>query len=256
MHNGFNPNMQEVKTLYEGGADPIILPSMKIRPNWRELLAALVGEQERAPIARRAKLNPTFIRDVLERGQNPKLENAEKLSQALGVPLSDWFLQPEAVNRSVSTRENPGGSPENSVRIDLMPRDFPVFGTGNCGEDGAFELNAGEAIDFVRRPPRLVGIKDAYALYVQGSSMRPWREEGQLVYVHPGQPPQIGDYVVVQCKPSKSGETPRAFIKRLERRTGTELVVSQYAPAGRMTFKLSQVLSVHRIVDWTELLGI
>lgn len=248
--------MQEVKTLYKGGALPIIVQRMKIRPNWRELLAALIGDQERAPIARRAKLNPTFIRDVLERGQNPKLENAEKLSAAIGVPLTDWFLQSEPVNNSVPGRENTALQPESSVRIDLMPRDFPVFGTANCGEDGSFELNAGEAIDFVRRPPRLVGIKDAYALYVQGSSMKPWREEGQLVYVHPRQPPQIGDYVVIQCKPGRPGEAPKAFIKRLEKRAATELVVSQYSPAGRMTFKLSQVIAIHRIVDWTELLGI
>lgn len=248
--------MQEVKTLYERGALPIMVQRMKIRPNWRELLAAQIGDQERAPIARRAKLNPTFIRDVLERGQNPKLENAEKLSSALGVQLTDWFLQSEPVNNSVPVGETSGNKHESSVRIDLMPRDFPVFGTGHCGEDGSFELNAGEAIDYVRRPPRLVGIKDAYALYVQGSSMRPWREEGQLVYVHPGQPAQVGDYVVVQVRPGRSGEAPRAFIKRLEKRTGSELVVSQYAPTGRMTFKLSQVISVHRIVDWTELLGI
>lgn len=232
-----------------------MLAGMKIRPNWRELLTALVGEQERAPIARRAKLNPTFLRDILERGQTPRLENAEKLSAALGAPLTDWFLQAEVVNNSVPVRETSGNLHENPVRIDLMPRDFPVFGTGNCGENGAFELNGGEPIDFVRRPQRLVGIKDAYALYVQGSSMSPWREEGQLVYVHPKQPAQIGDYVVIQVRPSKAGEAPKAFIKRLERRSGTEITVSQYSPPGKMTFAVSKVVSIHRIVDWTELLG-
>ena len=233
-----------------------MLRAMKIRPNWRELLTALVGEQERAPIARRGKLNPTYIRDILERGQTPGIANAEKLSVALGVPLTDWFLQAEVVNNSVPSRENPAFQHESSVRFDLMQRDFPVFGTGNCGENGSFELNGGEPIDFVRRPQRLVGIKDAYALYVQGSSMSPWREEGQLVYVHPRQPAQIGDYVVIQLKPTKAGEPPKAFIKRLEKRSGTEITVSQYSPAGRMSFPLSKVVSVHRIVDWTELLGL
>jgi len=228
---------------------------MKIRDNWRELLLALIGEQERAPIARRAKLNPTFIRDALDRGQTPKLGNAEKLSAALGVQITDWFLQPEAVNKTVPAREPPGNSPELDLRVDLMPRDFPVFGSGQCGNDGAFEFNHGEAIDFVRRPPRLSGVKDAYALYVTGTSMRPWREEGQLVYVHPGQPPKIGDYVVVQIKPQKAGEAPRAYIKRLERRTSTEIVVSQFEPQERRSWPLSKVVSVHRIVDWSELLG-
>lgn len=229
---------------------------MKIRDNWRELLTALVGVQERAPIARRAKLNVTFLRDALDRGQTPKLGNAEKLSGALGVPISDWFLQPEPVNKNVPVGETRPIPPDAALRIDRMPRDFPVFGTGQCGDDGSFDFNGGEPIDFVRRPPRLVGIRDAYALYVSGRSMSPWREEGQLVYVHPGQPPKVGDYVVVQIKPGRSGEAPRAYIKRLEKRSGTEITLSQYNPAGKVTFPTAKVISIHRIVDWTELLGI
>lgn len=216
----------------------------------------LVVGQELAPIARRGGLNATYLRDVLERGQMPQLKNAQKLSGALGVPLTDWFLllEPEGDTVTVPRAESPAQEPP--LRIDLMPRDFPVFGSAQCGEDGAFEFNTGEAIDYVRRPPRLTGVKNAYALYVSGQSMRPWREEGQLVYVHAGQPPKIGDYVVIQIKAPKAGDAPLAYIKKLEKRTGKEIVVSQFNPPETRSWPLSRVISVHRIVDWTELLGI
>lgn len=228
---------------------------MKIRPNWRELLAKLVEGQEWAPICRRAKLNPTYLRDVIERHQTPQLKSAEKLSDALGVELTDWYILPVGGNPSVdggNKREQDTPVP----RFDIMPRDIPVFGAGQAGEDGSFELNSGEAIDFVKRPPRLSAVTHAYAIYVQGTSMSPWRKEGELVYVHEKQPPQIGDHVVIQIKPRKAGEAPRAYIKTLEKRTSTEIVVSQYNPPKRLTFALNKLVSLHRVVEWSELLGV
>jgi phage repressor protein C with HTH and peptisase S24 domain len=229
---------------------------MRIRSNWRELLSALVGKRERAPVARAAKLNATFLRDILERNQTPGLKNAEKLSDALGVKSTDWFLEKELTPDSTSNWGEPVGSHPELPRFDQMPRDFPVYGSAECGEDGAFEFNTGEVIDLVKRPQRLLGVKAAYGLYVSGTSMVPWRKSGALVYVHEKQPPMIGDHVVIQLKPKKAGDAPLAYIKLLEKRTGTEIVVSQYNPPKRITFPMSKVVSIHRVIEWEEALGI
>lgn len=227
---------------------------MKIRHNWRDLLVKLVEGQEWAPIARRAKLSSTYLRDVIKRNQTPLLKSAEKLSDALGVSITDWFLESELTKSSPGARE---GAPTLTElpRMDLMPRDFPVYGSAECGEDGAFEFNGGEPIDYVKRPQRLAGVRNAYGLYASGESMMPWRKPGALVYVHEKQPPQIGDHVVIQLKPKKQGDAPRAYIKLLEKRTSTEIIVSQYNPPKRMSFPLSKVVSMHRIIEWEELLG-
>lgn len=134
-----------------------------------------------------------------------------------------------------------------------MPRDVPVRGIAACGNDGAFVFES-TTIDYVRRPPRLKGIPDAYALYVQGSSMAPWREPGGTVYVHPLQPVQIGDYVVVQI--GTIDDITAAYIKKLVRRTAKEIRLEQYRPPEQLTIPVSKVVSIHRIIDWSELMGL
>lgn len=142
------------------------------------------------------------------------------------------------------------------LNIQQWRRDVRVLGLASCGEDGLFELN-GQILDLVPRPPRLVGVKNAYALYVDGESMVPWRKPGQLVYVHPDMPPNIGDYVVVEMHPDKKGETVRrAYIKLLVRRTADKLVLEQYRPAEQISLPMKRVRAIHRVVDWSELLGI
>jgi phage repressor protein C with HTH and peptisase S24 domain len=228
---------------------PTTLEEMRIRPNWRELLQGLVAGQKLAPICRRAKLNPTYLRDVFERHQTPSLEKAEKLSAALGVDLTDWFILP-------SGQHDKADKIVDLPRFDNMFRDIPVRGAGEAGKDGAFHFNGADPIDFVKRPSRLHNVSHAYALYVTGDSMFPWRKQGGLVYVHEKQQPMVGDHVVIQIKPDAPGEAPRAYIKRLEKRTSAHLVVSQYNPPLRMTFPIAKVVSVHRILEWEELLGV
>lgn len=221
---------------------------MRIRTDWRQRLAALVEGKQWAPTSRAAKLNSTYLRDILERNQTPQLKSAEKLSASLGVPMTDWFLEGD---------RNPAGAHDvASIQPAQMPRDVPVRGAAACGTDGAFEFNSGDPIDYIRRPPRLENVRDVYALYILGASMSPWREEGQIVYVHPLQPPKIGDYVVLQLLPLRDGEAPRAYVKKLEKRNSLEITVSQYNPAKRLTFPVNRIVSVHRIMDWSELLGV
>lgn len=141
------------------------------------------------------------------------------------------------------------------INVHEMVADVPVLGLASCGEDGLFELN-GQEHDQVRRPKRLVGVKDAYALYVDGESMVPWRKPGQLVYVHPHQPAQIGDHVVVEMVPDGPGEPKRAYIKLLVRRTAEKLILHQYNPSEDKTLPMKRVRAVHRIIDWSELLGL
>lgn len=67
---------------------------MKLRPDWRRRLEKIVEDAggNRTAISQKAKLNKTYIRDVLERNQRPNPENAQKLSDGLGIQITDWFL--------------------------------------------------------------------------------------------------------------------------------------------------------------------
>ena len=139
-----------------------------------------------------------------------------------------------------------------------MPKDVPVFGTvqgGDLGENADFELN-GEIIDLVRRPPRLIGRGDIFALYVRGLSMSPWREPGGLVYVESNREPKVLDYVVIELHPKK-GETARpALIKRLAGRKGSKLRLQQYSPAREFEIDQRLIAKIYRVLDWEELMGV
>jgi phage repressor protein C with HTH and peptisase S24 domain/DNA-binding XRE family transcriptional regulator len=141
------------------------------------------------------------------------------------------------------------------VQRDEMPKDVPVLGTTQGGSEGDFEMNIGEPVDFVRRPPRIARRKDVFCLIVQGDSMSPWREPGQLVYVEV-RPPRNGDYVVVEMLPEPHGDLRAAYIKKLVGVTPTKIRLEQYKPSRVIELDRRKVGRILRVMDWSELLGV
>jgi len=128
---------------------------------------------------------------------------------------------------------------------------IPVLGAGQGGPDGLFPWN-GEIVDYVSRPPHLAGATQGYAVYVVGSSMEPRYYAGELVHIHPGKPVTNGAFVLVQVKPESEGEAPRAFMKRLVRRTANKVIFEQFNPPKEIDIKVSDIVSMHRIVGSAE----
>jgi len=136
------------------------------------------------------------------------------------------------------------------------PKDVRVLGTAVGGANGDFEMN-GEVIDLVRRPPGIRNAKDVFAIYVQGDSMSPWKEPGDLVYLQGQRPARPGDYVVIQLKPPREGDSPRAYLKRLVRSAGPALIVMQYNPRiPEMPIPVQQIDRIYRVMTLEELMGV
>lgn len=140
-----------------------------------------------------------------------------------------------------------------------MPKDVPLYGTvvGGTAQGNLFdfELN-GTVVDYVRRPPRITGRADVFAVYVSGSSMAPWREPGQLVYVEAAKPPKRLDYVLVEFKPPEGHVVRPALVKRFLAITPTKLRLRQFQPAKDFEVDRQTVLRVFRVMDWDELMGV
>lgn len=145
------------------------------------------------------------------------------------------------------------GGYDPTIRGDI--KDVPVLGVAAAGNDADFYMN-GEIIDYVRRPLGVSRMKDVYAIYVVGSSMSPRYEEGEVVYVSPRRPPQIGDYVIIELKPDADDAPTRAFLKRLSRRAGSKIFCEQFNPPRSIEIDAMTVKSLHRVIPWTELLGV
>lgn len=213
------------------------------------------GFKSAAAFAAKHGLTESTYRSADNGNRSLTVTNAKAWAPLLGVTWQ-WLMEGEGPMPSLP---QPGASePAQMPRFDLMPRNVPVYGSAACasGEEGEFEFNTGDVIDFVKRPPRLEGVKEAYALYLTGTSMVPWRKEGALVYVHPGLPPQIEGHVVLQLKPGREGEAPHAMVKQLLKVTAKDILLHQYNPARDRPFPRARVVSVHRVLEWDELLGI
>ncbi|MEO1192684.1 MAG: S24 family peptidase [Pseudomonadota bacterium] len=150
------------------------------------------------------------------------------------------------------------GPDPQTVVVDSLPRNLPVLGSTVGGSSGDFTMN-GDVIDYVRRPPTMVEATQAFALFVQGESMWPWRAAGSLVYLHPGRLPRPGDHVVVELYPEdddETGERP-CYVKRLVSRSGSSIQLAQYnPPRDDIHVPVARVRSLYRVMEWEELLGI
>ena len=206
--------------------------------------------------ARAASLRATgsdgTIRMILSgKTANPRSDTLAKLAPVLETSV-EWLMG--------ETARLPSGSEIRPANVplparDAMPRDVPVFGTVAGSElgKGAFQLTT-DVVEYVRRPPGLATVKDAYALYVEGESMSPKFEPGELVYVHPHRKVVSGDYVVIQEPDGDHGE-PRGFIKQYLRQTAKLLQTQQFNPASKVDFVIRPGLKWHRVMSLSDLMG-
>lgn len=187
--------------------------------------------------------NHAYLQQFLERGVPAGLPESVRGPLAALLQVEESLLRGPAASsgRAVAT---PAAS--RAPQIGTADR-LPVLGLAECGPDG-WALWNGEVVDYVARPSNLLGVTQAYAVFVVGSSMEPRYFPGELVHVHPGRPVTIGSFVLVQIRPKEDGEAPRAVIKRLVRRSGNKIVLEQYNPKKSFELKDSDVVSVHRVV--------
>jgi phage repressor protein C with HTH and peptisase S24 domain len=130
---------------------------------------------------------------------------------------------------------------------DLRSRDLPVLGNAMGGPDGYFDMQ-GQVIEHVWRPPFLATVRNAFALYVIGTSMAPRYEEGELIYCHPGRRPKTGDYVVVELRPEPGSDLIGATIGRFRRQTASHVELEKLNPASTLKITVAKVSRVHIIV--------
>ena len=218
----------------------------------RQLIRATLAERQlnMSSVSKKLGKNHAYLHQFLDRGipaQLPELVR-EKLAVILQVPEAQLKgtgapIRGAALDRAVRTS------------FPIAGDKIPVLGAGQGGSEGFFPWN-GDTIDYVSRPPHLSGAIRAYAVYVVGSSMEPRYYAGELVYIHPGKPVTTGAFVLVQLKPEGEGETPRAFMKRLVRRTATKVTFEQFNPPKEFDIKASDILSMHRIVGSAETGGL
>lgn len=146
-----------------------------------------------------------------------------------------------------------------------LPRDLPIFGTALGAPrdiDGfAIEqtyLDESAVVEYLPRPTVLQGRSDVYGFYIQGSSMAPRFEEGEMGFAESRRPPQVGDDVVVYMRVPDEHDGDRVsavLIKRLVRRTAQYVELEQFNPARVFRVEVEKVARIHRVLPWREILS-
>jgi phage repressor protein C with HTH and peptisase S24 domain len=181
----------------------------------------------------------------LEKGERRlTLDWMTRLADGLGVQLTELLPARDAA----PPRALPGGE---AAFAELRPapsdpRDLiPVRSAARGGNEQEMFLTDGP-IDYVRRPPSLAHVRDAYSIYMLGESMTPRFRQGQLLHVNPYKPPQPGAGVVVTKRDDA------VLIKEFVRRDAARLLLRQYNPEGPIVLALAEVRDVHTVVGLDE----
>gem|GEM_PF-242085 len=251
-----------------GGTDRIPHMANTIADRIRERLNTMNLTAQGASL--KAGLSRDALRKLLaNESQIPTGKTLTGLAQALEVS-EQWILTgsnaiPDKVQDPASGsgtflhHAQRGRSEVRAANVPLptrfdMPDDVPVRGTAAGSHlKGAFQFTS-DAIDYVRRPPALMGARDIYALYVEGSSMEPQYFPGDLVYVHPHKPPRVGDVIVVQAAVDDANveATLGVYVKRTEQ----FLVILKRNPEAHVQLKRERVKAIHKVLTTNELFGV
>ena len=188
---------------------------------------------------------------LLGRTINPRADTLQKLAEALQTTEA-WLLHGDGEQLPTIVRPPSNVRPAN---IDVPSRNtfqqnVPVRGTAAGSLAGAFQIDG--VSEYVMRPPGLATAKDVYAIYIVGDSMDPAHPQGELRFVHPGRPPQIGDTVIVTARYTEDGPI-EAFIKRLVKRTASRIVCEQFNPKATVEFEKQFVESCHKVMTMNDL---
>ncbi len=221
------------------------------------LLLAQTGKS-----AQRVSIEATGAKDTVRKildgsTKNPRVDTLYKIATALGTTRQYLLGEDDEASASEPAPADNGATtraPGFPVR-ESMPLDVPVMGTAAGSHlRGAFQFEGG-VVDYVRRPPALMGSRDLYALFVEGTSMEPQYFPGDLIYVTPHKPPRAGDIVVVQCR-NGDHAPDEATLGIFRRTTEKHVVIGKRNPLAEIEITREHVKAIHKVLSNNELFGV
>ena len=173
----------------------------------------------------KAGLGETFVRDVIKRGAIPTIDKIQKLAEALDVPM-DVLLENVGANMSVNTENGTNNIPPRTVpQIDV------TAGMGGGGLTSHVNVTHNGITITADQVSGVWGLPDSIyarigvppsrlaALPVQGDSMHPTLNDGDVIFVDTGHraPSPDGIYALAD-------DFGGVIVKRLESHGGDGVV--------------------------------
>lgn len=227
--------------IYENRKIMRIMKTLGDRIDERRKLLGLTQEQ----LAKRSGINQSQVNRVI----NGKIKNPPylyELSKALETSVK-WLKT--GIEEDISARnENISfNNPDiNHKLTNLYVNDLvPVYGNASAGSQGAIKLNEDYVVDQTLRHPGIASVKDSFALYVDGDSMSPRREHGEMIYIHPYKPPEIGKECVIVMEPEGNVLFKRYLGKSKD---GLQVLLKQFNPLEEFTVPAKNVRKIYSVI--------
>ncbi len=187
----------------------------------------------------------------IEKGKIKAGDRIIAISAALGASVEDLMRPP---HESPSIVAIAGPQKTGGTERQLPQTLIPVVGT-TAGSllQGAVQIVDG-VIEYIEPPSTLANSTGIYGLYIDGMSMEPMFRHGTKIVVSEYRPPRIGDAVVVQERRSEHSPV-LASVGILETRTSETITLRKLNPPGTIQLQTRYVTAVHKVIDYSELLG-
>lgn len=175
----------------------------------------------------------------------PELDRLSRLAAILGVTVEYLTTEGAALPAERGHTVDAADLIPNARQVRQGNRDLPIRGTAQGGPDGIVTLSE-DPIDYTWRPPELMQVKDAFALWVDGDSMTGFGlPEGAEVHVNPHRGPKTQGFCVLV---KRGGD---AFVKRYVGRKSGKWLLEQSNPPKVLEFLESEVRAVYRVTSVT-----
>ncbi len=222
--------------------------TQRIHDKIRGILESTPGLTQKG-LAEQMGLNPAAVNRMLYGRRNIMAEEIPLIEEYLGVRLN---LSPASANieyKQDSWRPHHHGLSDVSSHLPLSAQEnaaplplVPVYGYAAGSLQKGLNLANGEIVDWVNRHPSQVGIGGAFAVYVFSDSMEPRYFRGELVYVHPGRPPEMNRDCLVEMQ---NGD---AYIKRYLRQSEDKIRVAQFNPPEEKEIPKGDIKAIYAVV--------
>jgi phage repressor protein C with HTH and peptisase S24 domain len=184
-------------------------------------------------------LDPAAVNRILHGQRKIMFEEVPLIEEYLGVRL-DLLAANEY--KQEGTRPHKVSDVRAPVMAQPVTKPVPVYGYAAGSLQKGLNLANGEVVDWVTRHPAQIGIPDAFAIYVFSDSMEPRYFRGELVYVHPGRPPEMNRDCIIEMN---NGD---AYIKRYLRQTDDKIRVAQFNPPEEKEIAKNDVKAIYAVV--------
>lgn len=218
----------------------------------REILETTPGLTQKG-LADRMGLNPAAVNRMLYGRRNIMAEEIPMIEDYLGVrldlsvPVVPMNIEYSQEMRASNVRRGFSDAPA-AVPLGLFPASgpaaqmIPVYGHAGGVQKG-ISLESGHEVDWVMRHPAQFGVANAFALYTFSNTMEPRYFQGELMYIHPGRPPEMNRDCVIEMK---NGEV---YIKRFLRQDESRIRVAQFNPPREDEISKADIKAVYTVIS-------